>query len=90
MQIYTFKYTKANGVASDRVLVPFVEPSKHFGGMDISELSTEEQALYISEVERVRHDYYENLNKLTEKYDLVRRYRQFDPDKMSNVVTEDV
>lgn len=90
MLIYTFDYTKENNKTSRRVLVPFAVPHKHYAGVDVSELSVEDQALYITEVERAKTEYADRLAQLEQKYDLRHRYRQFVPERMSNVKSEDI
>lgn len=90
MIIYSFKYTKADGTTSRRVLAPFALPNKFFAGNDITELSTEEQALYITEVDAAKTRYAQELAQINSKFDVEHRYRQFNPDQMTNVKHEDI
>lgn len=90
MIIYTFKYTKADGSVSKRVLAPTNVPHKFYSGVDITELSTEDQALYITEVDKAKDEFAQKMNEINNKYDLANRYRQFDPDKMTEVKHEHI
>ena len=90
MIIYSFKYTKADGTSSKRVLAAFNTPNKFFAGNDITELSTEEQALYITEVDAAKTRYTQELAQINSKFDVEHRYRQFNPDQMSCVKHEDI
>jgi len=90
MRVMTFEYEKASGTVSKRVFVPFVFPSTMWGGVDVSELDTEDQVFYITELEEIKKDYAEKLAGLAYKYDLVRSYRQFKPENMANIKSEDI
>lgn len=90
MIIYTFKYTKSDGTVSNRVLAPANLPNKFYSGVDITELSTEDQALYISEVDAAKTQFAEKMQEINNKYDLNHRFRQFDPAKMTEVKHEDI
>jgi hypothetical protein len=90
MIIHTFKYTKSDGSESKRVLATVAVPSKFYHGVDISELSTEDQALYITEIDRAKTEYAKQVLAIHQKYDLCNRYRQFDPNKMTELAAEDI
>lgn len=88
MNTLTFKYTKANGTQSDRVLVTMVSPNTMYEGIDVSELSTEQQGEFIAEMNVLKDKYLTAINGIKNDYDLVHSYRRFDPAKMTNVVKE--
>lgn len=90
MKTLTFKYTKADGKVSDRVVLITAEPTKLYAGTDISSLDMQDQVRYIHAVQRAREDYLEQIKELNEEFDLNFNYRQFDPAKMSDIVTEDI
>ncbi len=90
MIIHTFKYTKSDGSESKRTLATMQMPSKFYQGVDISELSTEDQALYITEFDHIKNEYLKQVAAVNKKYDLDHRYRQFDPNKMTELVQEDI
>lgn len=87
-EIISFTYRKDTGETSNRQLVPFTKPSRCFSGVDISELSEVEQALYMAELNKVREEYRVKLAELADKFDLNHRYRQFVEDRMTNLKTE--
>ena len=90
MQLNTFTYTKADGTASKRVLVTIHSPTKFYSGTDISELSTEDQALYLVELDKLRSTYIEQVFQLNNKFDLNHRYREFDASKITDLKTETI
>ena len=90
MIIHTFKYTKSDGSESKRVLATVAVPSKFYSGVDISEMSTEDQALYIAEIDSAKTQYAERVQAIHQKYDLNHRFRQFDPAKMTELAHEDI
>ena len=90
MLIYNFTYTKANGDVSKRVLASLVAPSKFHAGTDITELSTEDQAIYITMVDAAKTAYITKLAEINQEFDLVHNYRQFNPEQMTDVKYEDI
>ena len=90
MKTITFKYTKADGKQSDRVVVVSNEPNKFYSGTDISELAVEEQGEYIAAVATAKELYLEMLKKINDTFDLNHNYRQFKPENMADIVAEDI
>ncbi len=88
MNTLTFKYTKANGTQSDRVLVIMVSPNTMYEGIDVSELSAEQQGEFIAVMNTVKDKYLKAIESIKSDFDLVHSYRRFDPTKMTNVVKE--
>ena len=90
MQLNTFTYTKADGTTSKRVLATMHSPTKFYSGTDISELSTEDQALYLVELDKLHSTFTEQVLQLNNKFDLNHRYRQFDASKITDLKTETI
>lgn len=90
MNLITFKYTKADGKQSERVLAPLIIPNTMYEGIDISELSMEQQALFVQEVSDAKQVYLGKLAEIQNKFDVKTMYRRFDPSKMTNVVKENI
>lgn len=90
MNIITFKYTKADGKVSDRVISPIVTPNKMYEGTDISELEMEDQVMYVQELGKLQDAYKAQILALQDKFDVLNRYRRFDPTKMTAIVQEAV
>lgn len=88
MQVCTFDYTKLDGKTSRRVLVPLVKPGAAYEGIDVTEASTEDQALFITELEVAKQAYLQKIAELERKYDLQHCYRKFLEDRMSNFKLE--
>ena len=90
MKILSFKYTKADGSTSNRVLAVMIKPNTMFEGLDISSLEVADQAMFAEEVSLAYDRYLDELEKIKEEYDLVHDYRRFDPKKMTEVVEEEI
>jgi hypothetical protein len=88
MNIITFKYTKANGSVSERVLSPVVKPSTNYEGTDITELGAEDQVMYVQALGKLRDEYLAKVNQLNFDFDVENHYRCFNADKMSEVIME--
>lgn len=88
MTTLSFTYTKASGSTSDRVLVVIKAPNTMYEGLDISELSQEQQGEFITSYESLKVKYLSALDALKSEFDLVHSYRRFDPTKMTDIATE--
>ena len=85
MKTITFTYTKENGDVSRRTLVVSTEPVKNVSGIDISELEGVDQAAYVEEVKKAHMIYLDMLSQINEEFDVVKNYRQFKPEGMSDI-----
>lgn len=90
MNIISFTYTKADGTASKRVLSPVVQPFTMYEGTDLSELTMEGQVQYCQALGRLQDEHTQKVLLLQASFDLGKRYRRFDPKKMTDVVKEAV
>ena len=90
MNIITFNYTKADGKVSTRSISPIVTPNGFYEGTDLSELSDEDQVLYVQELGKLKDEFYGKMHALQNDFDLNNRYRRFDPSKMSCIIKEAV
>lgn len=85
MNIITFDYTKKDESVSKRVLAVMVKPNKMYEGLDLSELSEEEQGAAGEAVTKAYNEYLSALSLVEEQFDLKYRYRRFDTTKMTNI-----
>lgn len=85
MKILSFKYEKANGSVSNRVVLEMQDVTKHVQAIDLTELEVEDQASFAAEVSKLMDVFKAGLAKLEDEYDVKNRYRQFDPAKMSDI-----
>ena len=90
MKTITFDYTKADGKTSKRVLVVTKDPSIFVHGQDITELSMEDQALYIQALNTAHEEYVQRIEAINEEFDMRFKYRQFDPSRMENIIQENI
>ena len=87
MQLTSFEYTKADGTTSKRVIIVTGSPSQNYSGIDISEVSTEDQALYTVAYEKIKAEHDLAIRQLNKEFEMQHRYRQFKPAGMSNIET---
>lgn len=90
MKTLTFTYTKADGTQSDRVLLVSAEPTKLYAGTDISSLDLDDQVKYVLALKAAREKYLDVVRELNDEFDLNHNFRQFSPDKMSDMIIEDI
>lgn len=88
MKIKSFTYTKSPTDVSQRDVLVIGEPSSYLTGIDISELSEEDQAKFAVEMSNVLDNYKIAQQTVMAKYDVRNRFRQFDPLKITDVVDE--
>ena len=88
MNIITFDYTKKDESVSKRILAIMVSPNTMYEGVDITELETPEQALFLDEMNTAYAIYLQAVTEIKAEFDVVHNYRRFDPLKMTNVVRE--
>lgn len=87
MKTIAFKYTKADGSVSSRVLVVANEPNKFISGTDISELEPVDQVAYVEAVKDAKETYLEMLKQINDEFDCNHKFRQFKPELMTDIVT---
>ena len=90
MNIISFKYTKADGTASSRVIAPIVIPNTMYEGTDLSELDVEDQVMYCQALGKLKDEFSTKVLALQAEMDILNRYRRFDPNKMTEVIMESV
>lgn len=90
MKLVEFSYTKANGDTSQRAVLEVLQPSKHFEGIDVSEMDSDAFAEFISEYRAMRNAQHEATMALLAKHDLKHNYRRFLPEKMTVTTTEHI
>ena len=88
MKFVEFTYTKANGDVSDRAVIVTQEPTKLMSGIDVSQLPEADFALFTQEMSALKNRQHQEIMDLMEKHDLKHNFRQFTPEKMSNVQSE--
>ena len=90
MKLVEFQYTKANGDVSQRAVIEVVQPSKHFEGIDVSQLPQDDFAVFVQEYRELRQAQHDEIMKLLAKHDLTHDYRRFLPERMTNTKTEHI
>lgn len=90
MKLVEFTYIKSNGDESDRAVIELQQPSKHFEGIDVSDLPESEFALFIQEFRDLKNAQHEATMALLSKHDLKHNYRRFLPEQMQSVTSEHI
>ena len=90
MKLVEFSYTKANGDTSQRAVLEVLQPSKHFEGIDVSEMDSDAFAEFISEYRAMKNAQHEATMALLAKHDLKHNYRRFLPEQMTVITTEHI
>ena len=90
MLVHTFDYCDAKGRKTTRTVAIHTLPTTLYGGTDISELEPADMAQYVIELDKLKTAYASAVAKLNEDFDLNHRFRQFKPEQMTNVTTEDI
>lgn len=85
MKILKFNYSKPFGEFSDRILIPLVEPSVHYFGIDISNMDKEEQEIVSKEFAIIMNGYKILFQEKVEELGLAQQYRTFVPNRMDNI-----
>lgn len=89
--IITFNYTKEANDVSSRVYVPMVTPgAKNYFGIDITELSVEDQSQFAEEMRKIDAVRVAAVEKLMREYDIEHNFRSFVPEKMSDIEVEEI
>jgi hypothetical protein len=90
MNFLEFTYTKADGTQSKRAVVPLVNPTKFVEGIDVSQMSEDEFAVFCREFSALKSAQHEQTMAVLEQFDLKHNYRRFIPEQMSDITTDHV
>lgn len=90
MKLVEFKYTKSDGAVSERAVIELQQPSKHFEGIDVSELPEAEFAVFVQEFRELKNAQHAATMELLAKHDLKHNYRRFLPEQMAAVTSEHI
>ena len=88
MKTLSFKYTKADGTSSYRVLAVMVSPNTMYEGIDMSSLEPIEMAEFQIDMDAAYTEYLNKVTLIKDEYDLNNNYRRFDPTKMTDIQIE--
>lgn len=88
MKTLSFKYTKADGTSSNRVLAVMVSPNTMYEGIDMSSLEPADMAMFAVDMDAAYTEYLNKVTLIKDEYDLNNNYRRFDPTKMTDVEIE--
>ena len=84
----TFTYTKDDGKATKRDVVVINSPTDKYFGIDLSELSEEDQGIFEVKYQNIMDVKDEAIHQLMSDMDVRFKFRYFIPSKMTNVVKD--
>ena len=87
MEFKDFTYIKANNTKSDRTLLVLSTPDTNYFGIDLSDMLTEDFAAFSEKYNALHREYKQAVSALMQEFDLTHNYRQFSPERMSDVTT---
>lgn len=88
MKTLSFKYTKADGTSTHRVLAVMVSPNTMYEGIDMTSLEPLDMAMFEKDMDAAYTEYLNKVTQIKDEYDLNHNYRRFDPSKMTDVEVE--
>lgn len=88
MAILTFRYTKADGTGSNRVVIPLVVPADKYLTIDVSDLDIEDQVALARDIELLNAERTKKIDELMTEYDVRTNFRSFIPSRMTDIVEE--
>lgn len=90
MTVISFEYVKQGATEpKPKLMVPLVQPTNKYFGIDITELDPEAQGTFMDRVDKLIDLHKKNIEELMEEYDIKHNYRYYFPEKMTNVVIEE-
>ena len=88
MKVLEFTYTKANGDVSQRTIIEVGTPTKLLSGIDISELEAEDVVELADRYNKLQTQFAEARQAMYAEFDLKYNYRNFEPDRMTEITSE--
>lgn len=88
MKLKSFDYTKADGTTSHREFIEFYGPTHLCFGVDVTELEEADRIDLATKLAYARSEFDKDVATLMELYDVKHNFRQFKPESMTNVESE--
>ena len=77
MKLAKFEYTDTKGKTTQREVFVLGMPTNKLNGIDVSELSEEEQAVFAFEYDMLVEQFHKQVDELKARFDVVHNFRQF-------------
>ncbi len=90
MKILDFNYIDSKNKASNRHVVVLADVHDKIFGIDYTELSHEDSAEFLCDLAMLVELHKHQQELLLKQYDIANKYRRFIPDRMSNIIMEEV
>ena len=88
MKVLEFTYTKPNGEVTKRAVVETIKPNKYVCGFDISEMDSDTMVEFAKEYNALEAQFAEARLALQAQFDIKHNFRQFDPERMTEVTSD--
>lgn len=84
----SFSYTKDDGKTTQRNIIPISSPTDKYFGIDLSELSEEDQGIFEARYQEIMDTKDSAIHQLMFDMDVRFKFRNFIPAKMTNIVSD--
>lgn len=90
MKLAKFEYTDTKGKTTQREVFVLGMPTNKLNGIDVSELSQEEQAVFSFEYDVLVEEFHKKVDELKARFDVKHNFRQFLETGIKNLEIENV
>ena len=90
MKLAAFNYTDAKGKTKARRVFIVSEPSDKLKGIDVSELETDDIVEFSTAYAAAQAAFYATIEALKDQYDVKHNFRQFFPNKIEGMTSQEV
>lgn len=77
MKLAKFEYTDTKGKTTQREVFVLGMPTNKLNGIDVTELSVEDQALFAFEYDMLVEEFHKKVDALKARFDVKHNFRQF-------------
>ena len=90
MKLASFVYTDTKGKITNREVFVVGMPTNKLNGIDVTELSAEDQALFSFEYDQLLEEFHNKVDALQKRFDVQYNFRQFLESRMQGLSVEHV
>jgi hypothetical protein len=90
MKLASFVYTDTKGKITNREVFVTGMPTNKLNGIDVSELSAEDQALFSFQYDMLLEDFHKQVDDLQKRFDVTHNFRQFLESRIQDLRVEDI
>lgn len=90
MKLAKFEYTDTKGKITQREVFVVTMPTNKLSGIDVTELTEEEQAVFAIEYDALVDEFHSKVDALKKQFDITHNFRQFLETGIKNLELENV